>query len=138
MNDNYCCFQNAIGISSFETELTDIYNASITYTNISSNNNITYTSNSSNQLFNNSSNSSNDNYKFTSNLSNLNFYDSNTTTSNVSNIYYNGLSIDSNILWYKLELYKTQLEVGAQKVQLTGMSLTDTLIQATLKVIQQH
>ena len=110
MNDNYCCFQNATGISSFETELTDIYNASITYTNISSNNNITYTSNSSNQLFNNSSNSSNDNYKFTSNLSNLNFYDSNSTTSNVSNIYYNGFMLIVIYCGIKLNCLKRNLK----------------------------
>ena len=125
-------FQNATGVYSFETELNDTYNASISYTNISCNININYTSNSSNKLFNNSSNSSNDNYNYTSNIYNLNSNDSNATTSNVSNIYYNGSLIDSNLLWYKYELFKTQLEVGNQKVLLTGMSLTDSLMQITL------
>ena len=40
--------------------------------------------------------------------------------------------VDSNLLWYKAELFKTQLEVGNQKLQLAGMSLTDSLIQLSL------
>ena len=133
MNENCCSFQSATGLTSVESSLNfDTYNASIIYTDVSSNNNFKYTSNTSNQLFNYSSNSSNDNFNFTLLLFDYYSNNSNIATSNVSNIYYNGALIDSNLLWYKYELFKTQVEVGLQKAQLTGMSLTDSLLQASI------
>jgi len=132
--DSCYSFQNATGLdindlidtSQINQGIIDSSNNNYIYSFNNSNLNFAYTSNSSNILYLNTSNSSNDFFiSLTSNLSNLN-----SSGSNTSNYTFGYL--DSNLLWTQAELFKLQVEHALQKAQLTAMSLTDSLMQASI------